>query len=63
MSWATHCRITARATDDLEETPFVVALMERCLEYGAAYVRALSDAGMNATDKDLDLMPFSTLKQ
>ncbi len=28
-----------------EDAPFVVALMERCLEYGAAYARALSDAG------------------
>ena len=29
----------------LDDPPFVVALMERCLEYGAAYARALSDAG------------------
>jgi MtaA/CmuA family methyltransferase len=29
----------------VDDRPFVVALMERCLEYGAAYGRALSDAG------------------
>ena len=29
----------------VDDPPFVVALMERCLEYGASYARALSDAG------------------
>lgn len=29
----------------VEDQPLVVALMERCLEYGLAYARALSDAG------------------
>lgn len=29
----------------LDDPPFVVALMERCLEYGLSYARALSDAG------------------
>ncbi len=29
----------------IEDRPFVEALMERCLEYGLAYGRALSDAG------------------
>jgi MtaA/CmuA family methyltransferase len=28
-----------------EDQPFVVALMERCLEYGVVYAHALSDAG------------------
>jgi MtaA/CmuA family methyltransferase len=29
----------------LDDPPFVVALMERCLEYGVSYARALSGAG------------------
>ena len=29
----------------IEDPPFVAAIMERCVEYGAAYARAMSDAG------------------
>jgi uroporphyrinogen decarboxylase len=29
----------------IEDPPFVAAVMERCVEYGAAYARAMSDAG------------------
>jgi MtaA/CmuA family methyltransferase len=31
----------------IEDPPFVAAIMERCVEYGAAYARAMSDAGVD----------------
>lgn len=43
----------------IEDPPFVAALMERCVEYGAAYAKAMSDAGadmLSGGDSPVGLM-------